>query len=320
VTADFNKINLIYGVYVQDTWQMTEKLAMNLGSRWDRADGLVNDSQFSPSLNFTYKLRDDTTAHAGFARNFQVPNFQNISSGISALTNTTGGVGPGIPISTKLDAETDYTWDVGYSHSFTPNLTLTQDSYFRIDRHYIDEGQFGYVPLDAPFNYVRGYGAGLENSISYNLDNLTLRGNIFVAREEVRGVATGQYNFPPPAQLHYIDQHFIVLDHTPLVGASGGAAYRWRQYEFMLDGLFSSGLRGGFANQTQLPKVWQFDLSALRYFEVPRIGRVEDRIILENIFDRTNLIRPATGIGVFQAAYGPRITVFDALTIPLPSL
>ena len=319
VTANLNKINLVYGVYVQDAWQMTEKFSVNAGSRWDRTDGFVNDSQFSPTINFIYKLRDDTTLHAGFARNFQVPNFQNVSPGISALANTTGGVGPGIPLSTKLKAETDYTWDIGYRHQFTPNLVLTQDGYFRIDRDYIDEGQFGFVPLDAPFNYVRGYGAGIENSISYSLDNLALRGNISVAREEVRGVDTGQYNFRPLAELQYVDRHYIILDHTPLVGASGGAAYRWREYQFTFDGLFSSGLRGGFANQHQLPKVWQFNLSAARTFDVPRIGKVENRIILENIFDRTNLIRPATGIGVFQAGYGPRITVYNALRIPLPS-
>ena len=319
LTANLNKINLVYGVYLQDTWQMTEKFSVNAGSRWDRADGFVNDSQFSPTINFVYKLRPDTTLHAGFARNFQVPTFQNISSGVSALSHTTGGVGPGIPLSTKLEAETDYSWDAGYSHRFTPNLVVTQDSYFRIDRGQIDEGEFGFVPLDVPFNYVRGYGAGIENSISYSLENLALRGNISVAREEFRGVATGQYNFQPLAQLQYIDRHYIISDHTPLVGASGGAAYRWREYQFTFDGLFSSGLRGGFANQQQLPKVWQFNLSAARGFDVPGIGKVENRIILENIFDRTNLIRPATGIGVFQAGYGPRITVFDALRIPLPS-
>jgi hypothetical protein len=42
--------------------------------------------------------------------------------------------------------------------------------------------------------------------------------------------------------------------------------------------------------------------------------------VLINLFDRTNLIRPATGIGVFQSAYGPRFAVYDALTIPLPAL
>src|SRR5271156_2756115 len=320
IATDLNKINLVYGVYLQDTWQLSEKLSVNFGSRWDRASGLVNDSQFSPTINFVYKLRRDTTIHAGFARNFQVPNFQGISPGITALKDTTGGVGPGIPLSTKLDAETDYTWDAGYTHQVTPPLALSQDGYFRMDRHYIDEGQFGFVPIDAPFNYVRGYGAGLENSITYNLPNLTLRLSSYVAREEVRGVATGQYNFPPAAQLNYIDQHFIVLDHTPLVGGSGGAAYKWKTWQFSFDGLFSSGLRGGFANRTQLPKVWQFNLSAAKSLDVPLLGHIENRVILLNVFDRINLIRPSTGIGVFQSAYGPRITVYDALTIPLPAL
>ncbi|WP_425157414.1 TonB-dependent receptor [Candidatus Binatus sp.] len=320
ITTDLNKSNLVYGVYLQDTWQLTEKLSVNFGSRWDRVSGLVNDSQFSPTINFVYKPRRDTTIHAGFARNFQIPNFQGISSGIAALNHTTGGVGPGIPLNTSLDAETDYTWDVGYTHQITPQLMLSQDAYFRMDRHYIDEGQFGFVPIDAPFNYTRGYGAGLENSLTYNLPNLTLRVSSYVAREEVRGVASGQYNFPPPAQLHYIDQHFIVLDHTPLVGGSGGAVYKWRTWQFSFDGLFSSGLRGGFANRTQLPKVWQFNLSAAKTLYVPMLGHVENRVILLNVFDRINLIRPSTGIGVFQSAYGPRITVYDALTIPLPAL
>ncbi len=320
ITNDLNKINLVYGVYAQDTWQLSEKLNVNFGSRWDRVSGLVNDSQVSPTINFVYKPRRDTTIHAGFARNFQVPNFQGISPGITALKDTTGGVGPGIPLSTKLDAETDYTWDVGYSHQLNPQLVLSQDSYFRIDRHYIDEGQFGFVPVDAPFNYVRGYGAGLESSLTYNLPNLAMRASAFVAREEVRGVATGQYNFPPLAQLQYIDRHYIVLDHTPLVGASAGAAYRWKTYQFTFDGLFSSGLRGGFANRTQLPKVWQFNLSAAKTLDVPGLGHIENRIVLLNVFDRINLIRPSTGIGVFQAAYGPAITVYDALTIPLPPL
>jgi outer membrane receptor for ferrienterochelin and colicins len=174
------------------------------------------------------------------------------------------------------------------------------------------------VPIDAPFNYVRGYGGGTEESLTYNLETLALRLYLFVAREEDIGVASGQYNFPPD-ELSYIDRHYIVLDHTPLVGASGGLAYRWRDYQFTFDGLFSSGLRGGFANQTQLPKVWQFNLSAARDFVIPGFGKFTDRIVLLNLFDRTNLIRPANGIGVFQAAYGPRITVYNALTIPLPA-
>jgi hypothetical protein len=66
--------------------------------------------------------------------------------------------------------------------------------------------------------------------------------------------------------------------------------------------------------------VWRFDMSVARDFVIPGLGTFTNRIVLLNIFDRTNLIRPANGIGVFQAAYGPRITVYDALTVPLPAL
>lgn len=318
LTANLNKINIAFGFYLEDTWQINEQLSVNFGSRWDRVTGFTVASQFSPTINFVYKPHVDTVIHAGFARNFQVPNFQNVSSGITKLfAGTTGAVNTSPGGNTSPFAETDYTWDAGLTHQFTPHLAYSQDNYFRIDRHYLDEGQFGFVPIDAPFNYVRGYGGGTEHSISYNLKNFTARLNVFVAREEDIGVASGQYNFPAD-EVSYIDRHYIVLDHTPLVGASSAAAYRWHEYQFTVDGLFSSGLRGGFANQTQLPKVWQFNLSGARDFLVPGLGKFTDRVTLLNIFDRTNLIRPANGIGVFQAAYGPRITVYDALTIPLP--
>lgn len=318
LTANLNKINIAFGFYLEDTWQINEQLSVNFGSRWDRVTGFTVASQFSPTINFVYKPHVDTVIHAGFARNFQVPNFQNVSSGITKLfAGTTGAVNTSPGGNTSPFAETDYTWDAGLTHQFTPHLAYSQDNYFRIDRHYLDEGQFGFVPIDAPFNYVRGYGGGTEHSISYNLKNFTARLNVFVAREEDIGVASGQYNFPAD-EVSYIDRHYIVLDHTPLVGASSGAAYRWYEYQFAVDGLFSSGLRGGFTNQTQLPKVWQFNLSGARDFLVPGLGKFTNRVTLLNIFDRTNLIRPANGIGVFQAAYGPRITVYDALTIPLP--
>jgi hypothetical protein len=47
------------------------------------------------------------------------------------------------------------------------------------------------------------------------------------------------------------------------------------------------------------------------------VGEVKDRLTILNALDRTNLIRPADGIGIFQSAYGPRFTVFDAVTVPL---
>jgi hypothetical protein len=52
-------------------------------------------------------------------------------------------------------------------------------------------------------------------------------------------------------------------------------------------------------------------VSAARDIVIPELGKFTNRVVLLNIFDRINLIWPANGIGVFQDAYGPRITVFD---------
>ena len=187
--ANLNKINLVYGVYVQDTWQVSDKVSVNFGSRWDRVTGFTVDSEFSPTVNVVYKPRVDTTLHAGFARNFQVPNFQNVSPGISKLlAGTSGAVGLDLNGRTEPFAETDYTWDIGFTHQITPQLAFAQDNYFRIDRHYLDEGQFGFVPIDAPFNYVRGYGGGTENSLTYNLENFAATHQLFHrARRRHRG-------------------------------------------------------------------------------------------------------------------------------------
>ena len=267
----------------EENWQF----AVNIRSRWDRVTGFTVASQFSPTINFIYKPRADTLNSRRVRAQFSGAQFPERPARHGKIVRRNNGRdgyksrGEHVPV-----RETDYTWDVGFTRQLGPHLQYAQDNYLRIDRHYLDEGQFGFVPMDAPFNYVRGYGGGTEHSLTYNLENLALRLNAFVAREQNIGVASGQYNFPPD-ELSYIDRHYIVLDHTPLLGASGGPAYRWNDYQFTFDGLLRSGLRGGFANQTQLPKVWQINLSAAKDFLVPGLGKFTNRIILLNIFDRT---------------------------------
>ena len=78
--------------------------------------------------------------------------------------------------------------------------------------------------------------------------------------------------------------------------------------------MYSSGLRGGFADQEQLPAVFQINVSAERSFKIPGLGELIDRITILNLVDRTNLIRPSEGIGIFQSAYGPRFTILDTIT------
>ncbi len=56
-------------------------------------------------------------------------------------------------------------------------------------------------------------------------------------------------------------------------------------------------------------------MSAERSFRVPGLGLLTQRLSVLNVLDRVNLIRPAEGIGIFQSAYGPRRTLYYAITL-----
>jgi hypothetical protein len=312
VTANTSATNIVAGVYVNDLWRITDQVGLNVGLRLDELTGFTRASQLDPTINLTYTPAVNTTLHGGFARYFQVPSFQGISP--TASTTFLGTTAAGPPGTATPLAEDDYEWDLGVVQHLTPAITLSEDNFFELNRHYLDTGQFGVVPIFAPFNYEHGYIWGSEVAATYKAGDLSLYGNLTLGRNVQKGVANGQFNFDPD-ELVYIDHHYIVLDHQPLVGLSAGATYDWKPYSFSIEGLFSSGLRAGFADTEKLPDVLQINLSAQRTFHLPGIGQLIDRITIANLTDRTNLIRPSEGIGIFQSSYGLRFTIYNTISI-----
>jgi outer membrane cobalamin receptor len=313
VTNDARATNIVSGIYLNDLWQIDDRLRANVGLRFDALTGFTRHNQVDPTLNLSYLLTPDTTVHGGVARYMQVPSFSGISPTASTAFAGTTGAGPA-GISTPL-TEDDREVDIGVVQRVMPGLTVSEDNFYEVTYDYLDTGQFGVVPIFAPFNYAHGYIWGSELAVNYKGDALSAYANLTVGRNWQKEVVTGQFNFPAD-ELAFINSNYIVLDHQPLYGASAGLTYDWKPYSFSVDGIYSSGLRSGFANEEHLPTVVQVNLSAQRGFDVPGVGRVVDRLILLNIFDRVNLIRPAEGIGIFQSAFGSRFTIFNALTIP----
>ncbi len=307
-------LNIVTGVYVNDLWNINSWLRANFGLRWDHLTGFTRGSAIDPTVNLTWTLAPDTDIHGGFARNMQVPSFQGISPGAPAAFSGTTAEGP--PGVVTPVVENDSEWDVGIVHTLLPGLTVSEDNFYEITEHYLDTGQFGDVPIFAPFNYNSGYIWGIEAAVAYKMDSLSTYANVTLGRNWQKGVDTGQFNFDPD-ELAYIDSHHILLDHQPLVGITAGGAYDWKPWSFSLDATYSSGLQAGFADLVHLPNVFQVNVGIGRTFDIPGVGAVNNRLTLLNIFDRTNLIRPSEGIGIFQSAYGPRFTIFDALTVPL---
>lgn len=312
VIADTRATNILVGLYVNDLWRITNRLRADLGLRFDQLSGFTNHSQVDPTLNLSYQLTAGASLHAGAARYMQVPSFQGISPDASRVFNATTGAEPD-GIATPL-TEDDYETDLGVVVRLGSHMTVSEDAFYERTDHYLDTGQFGVTPIFAPFNYGHGYIWGDEMAVTYRGGGLSAYANLTLGENRQKGVATGQFNFDPD-ELAYIDAHTIPLDHQPLAGLSAGGTYRIGAYQVSLDGLYSSGLRGGFADQTQLPSVVQVNGSVQRGFRVPGIGQVVDRLTVLNAFDRVNLIRPAEGIGIFQSAYGPRFTVLDTVSL-----
>ena len=303
--------NVITGIYVSDLWRISPSLSASAGLRFDTLSGFTDDHQLDPSLNLVYQA-GIATFHSGFARYFQVPSFQGISpTAQAAFVGTSAAGPPGVP--TPL-TEDDREWDSGVVLKVTPHLSVAADGYYEWTTHYLDTGQFGVVPIFAPFNYASGHIWGSELSAHYQTDNLTVYASATLGRNWERGVVTGQFNFPAD-ELAYIDDHAIVLDHQPLYGASAGASFRVGGYTVAADGIYSSGLRAGFADLEKLPQVVQLNLSAERSWQIPGVGLLTNRVAALNVLDRVNLIRPAEGIGIFQSAYGPRLTFYDTVTL-----
>jgi hypothetical protein len=73
-------------------------------------------------------------------------------------------------------------------------------------------------------------------------------------------------------------------------------------------------LRSGFANTDHVPSSTQVNLGATRKFVLGCFGPMEARLTVINVFDKVNIIRNGTGIGVFAPQYGPRVAYFAGIT------
>jgi len=293
-----------YGLYVQDQWNLTDKLTMNYGLRADKVDAFVQESQLSPRLGFVYQLDDSTTLHAGYARYFTPPPAELISPVDIALFQGTSNQLPG-NVNAETLSERSHYFDAGVSRKFGDNFSVGLDAYYRKVHNLLDEGQFGAALIFSPFNYAQGRVRGVEFTANYTNGNFSSYLNLSSSRAMGRQVVTGQYSFEQD-ELDYIATHWVHLDHDQRLSGSGGVSYDWNGTKLGADFLYGSGLRADFANSAHLPDYYQLNLSANRDFVLPQLGKVNLRLALINVTDEVYEIRDGSGIGVGAPQFGPR--------------
>ncbi len=301
-----------YGLYLQDQWDINDKLTMNYGVRADKVDAYVSEGQISPRIGFVYQWSDDTTLHAGYARYFTPPPTELISqTDIALFQGTTNQLPTNVNAETR--SERSHYFDVGVSQKLGSYWTLGLDAYYRKVHNLLDEGQFGAALIFSPFNYAQGRIRGVELTATYTNGNLSGYFNLSSNRSMGKEVVTGQYNFGQD-ELDYIASHWVHLDHDQRLTGSGGISYDWNGTQLGANFLYGSGLRRDFANTAHLPQYWQVNLSVARDFDLPQLGKTNVRFAVVNATDKVYQLRDGSGIGVGAPQWGPRAGAYLGLS------
>jgi outer membrane receptor for ferrienterochelin and colicins len=324
---DGTRTEWIGSLYLQDEWKLQPNLTLNYGLRFDRFTAYTSASQASPRLNVVWLVLPATTVHAGYSRYLSPPPFELVGGEtISKFTNTTSPpLSPGA--SAPLPERANY-YDLGVQQKVSKELTLGLDSYYKQSHNLIDEGQFGAPIILTPFNYLYGRQFGVEFTANYVAGPLSTYLNLSAQSAKGKDIDSAQFNFSP-ADLAFIANHYIHLDHEQEQTASGGIAYSWNDTRLSADFLLGSGLRAdldlppgettpyggaGIPNGEHLPFYTQVNFGSSHVFRFDSAGTLTVRFDVINVFDREYQIRNGTGVGVGAPQFGPRRGFFLGLS------
>jgi outer membrane receptor protein involved in Fe transport len=342
-----------YSTYLQDEWKLAYHLTLNYGLRFDQFDGFRIERQLSPRINLVWLPFDATTVHVGYARYFTPPPFElvadeSVARFVEPIAGNPGVTSTGSPVvgacgalvasaacplvtkDTTPFAERANYFDAGVRQKLTRHLTLNLDSYLKLSRDLVDEGQFGAPVILTPFNYAKGRQYGVELSATYARGPFSAYGNVAFAVAQGEGLISSQFEFPQ-AELDYSQTHYIALDHDQRISASGGMSYLWQGTRFGGDFIYGSGLRAdaplaapaaepdgslldAIPNGEALQPYAQVNLSVSHRFDDVFGKPLELRFDVINAFDKLYEIRDGSGVGVFAPQFGPRRGVFVGIT------
>ena len=210
-----------YSAYLQDEWKLFSSLTLNYGLRFDQFDGYRDENQLSPRVNLVWLPIQSMTVHAGYARYFSPPPFELVGGETVAKFANTTAAAPNSTDVTPYAERADY-YDIGVVQRFSRAFTAGIDTYYKLSKHLIDEGQFGAPIIETPFNYEDGRQYGVELTASYTKGAFNAYADGAYSKAQGRDIVSSQFNFDP-ADLAYIAGHYIYLDHDQTYSASLGA-------------------------------------------------------------------------------------------------
>jgi outer membrane receptor protein involved in Fe transport len=316
ITANGGNRGLTSGIYLQDEWQLNDRLILNYGVRYDRFDvSFDHEDQISPRANLVWQVDDATSAHVGYARYFMPPTLQYIPpSTVKAFEYTTDA-----PFNERDDppkVERDNYFDAGISRQITKPWQVTLDTFCKLAKNLLDDGQFGTAVILNNFNYTSGTVYGAELSSTCKQGPFSAYGNFSYVQTWAKNIDSVENEFPNN-ELAYLSANNIQLDHQGRFTGSGGVSYTFlKDTRLYTDVLYGNGLRAGFANLEKLSAYWTDNVGVEHVWHLHSAGVSELKLRFDclNLFDRVYEIRNGTGLGIAAPAYGPRRAFYAGIT------
>ncbi|QDH13326.2 TonB-dependent receptor [Formicincola oecophyllae] len=334
IRQEAGKTGAYGGFYGQDEWRANQRVTLTYGFRFDGVDEYAYATQFSPRFALVWRPWKGGHMHLSYARYFTPPVLEEVTPGNPAAFNHTSGAMPGQGNS-PVKAERSHYVDGGWTQTLTKGWTMTVDGYFKRAHNMLDDGQFGAPIILTAFNYRKGFSYGAELSTNFTppaLPGLNLYGNMGWNHAMGKDIDSSQWSFAPD-DLAYIKHHWVHLDHEQRWTASAGGSYRFMRqstHPFQLSAtmVYGSGLRrdwGAIPNGGHVPQYATFNLGLVQdvLFSKADIGqglgerKVQFRLDVINLFDKTYRLRDGSGIGVGAPQYGLRRTILGGISVRL---
>jgi len=318
---------LFGGVYLQDEWKFFNQLTLNVGARLDVFNSSFdNESQLSPRANLIWQPRESTTLHLGYSRYFTPPPVENVSgSDISLFDNTSNASGSDQDNPVRAE-RADY-FDAGVTQQLAPGLQVGLDGYYKYAHNQLDDGLFGQTLILSAFNYARGKVYGTELTGSYTHGGFNAYANLAFSVAEGENWSSAQFLFNP-ADLAYVQNHWIYLDHDQQVTGSFGVSYTLKEGEHLgtrvyADAIYGSGLRtdataadgSNIPNGGSVPQYYSINAGIEQSIKLAKRKMLKARLDVVNLTDNIYELRDGSGVGVNAAQYGARLGFFGSVSL-----